>query len=121
MSRREIEIAVRCMIIDSKARHVNRHYAILPSPTLLLCEFVVANPLDCFTTGKRLDFISDAQVLHSTIARRSRNFRTLQKAATAAVVDVIVIVIVDVIVIVVVVTIIVIIVVVLCRCGLFSE
>src|SRR5262249_30784887 len=54
MSRREIEIAVRCMIIDSKARHVNRHYAILPSPTFLLCEFVVSNPLDCFTTSKRL-------------------------------------------------------------------
>src|SRR5260370_10697984 len=69
------------MIIDGKTRHVDRHYAILPSPTFFLCEFVVANPLDCFTTGKRLDFISDAQVLHQTIARRSRNLRTLQKAA----------------------------------------
>ena len=73
------------MVIDSKARHVNRHYAILPSPTFLLCEFVVANPLDCFTTGKRLDFISDSQVLHQTIARRSRDLRTLQKAAVVVV------------------------------------
>jgi hypothetical protein len=52
------------MIIDSKARHVDRHYVILPGPTFFLCEFVVANPLNCFTTRKRLDFISDSQVLH---------------------------------------------------------
>jgi hypothetical protein len=53
------------MIIDRKTGHADRHYAILPSPAFFLCEFVVANPLNCFTTGKRLDFISDSQVLHA--------------------------------------------------------
>jgi hypothetical protein len=52
------------MIIDSKARHADRQYAFLPTPTFFLCEFVVANPLNCFPTGKRLDLISDSQVLH---------------------------------------------------------
>src|ERR1700730_11500179 len=69
------------MIIDSKARHTDRHYAILPSPAFFLCELVVANPLNGFTTGKGLDLISNLQFLHQTIARRSRNLSTLQKAA----------------------------------------
>jgi hypothetical protein len=52
------------MFIDSKARHTDRHYATLPSPAFCLIEFVVANPPNFFATGKRLDFISDSQVLH---------------------------------------------------------
>src|SRR6516162_3414304 len=74
---------MRCTIIDRKAGHADRHYAILPSPAFFLCEFVVANPLNGFTTGKRLNFISNLQFLHQTIARRSRNLRTLQKAGEA--------------------------------------
>jgi hypothetical protein len=50
-----------------------RHYAILPSPAFFLCEFVVANPLNGFTIGKRLNFISNLQFLHRTIAGRCRN------------------------------------------------
>jgi hypothetical protein len=92
------------MIIDSKGRHVDRHYVILPSPTFFLCEFGVANPLNCFTTRKRLDFISDSQLLHETISQRSRNLRTLQKAAVVVAVAVTVAVAVAVIV--------------FCRCGL---
>ena len=71
------------MIIDSEACHADRHYAIVPRPTFFLCELVVANPLNCFATGKRLDFISNSQVLHWTIARWSRNLCAFQKAATA--------------------------------------
>src|SRR5262249_41615945 len=48
MPRGKIEIAVRCMIIDRKTGHADRHYAILPSPAFFLCEFVVANPLNSF-------------------------------------------------------------------------
>jgi len=59
------------MIIDRKARHADWHYAILPSPAFLLRESVVANPLNSFTTRKRLNFISDLQFFHQTIARRS--------------------------------------------------
>jgi hypothetical protein len=52
------------MIVDRKTHHADRHYAILPSPAFFLCELVVANPLNCFTAGKRLDFVSDSQLLH---------------------------------------------------------
>jgi hypothetical protein len=61
------------MIIDRKARHADRHYAILPSPAFFLCKFVVANPLNSFATRKRLNFISNLQFLYQTITRRSRN------------------------------------------------
>jgi len=66
------------MIIDRKARHADRHYAILPSPAFFLCEFVIANPPNGFTTGKRLNLISNLQFLHRTIARGSRNLCPLQ-------------------------------------------
>jgi hypothetical protein len=74
------------MITDRKARHADRPYAILPWPAFFLCELVVANPLNGFTTRKRLNFISNLQFLHQAIARRSRNLRTLQKAGEALVV-----------------------------------
>jgi hypothetical protein len=61
------------MIIDRKARHADRHYAILPDPAFFLCEFGIANPINGFTTGKCLNFISNLQFLHRTIAEWSRN------------------------------------------------
>jgi hypothetical protein len=59
MVRRQMEIAARCMIIDRKARHADRHYGILLSPAFFFCEFVIANPLNGFRTGKRLNFVPD--------------------------------------------------------------
>jgi hypothetical protein len=47
--------------------------------TGILCDLVVADPLNCFATGKRLNFVSNSQVLHWTIARRNRNPRAVQK------------------------------------------
>src|SRR5712671_2336910 len=66
------------MIIDRKARSADRHYAIRPSPVIFLCEFAVANPLDGLTAAKCMNFISDLQFLHWTIARGSRYFCPLQ-------------------------------------------
>src|SRR5712671_3610417 len=66
------------MIVDRKARDADRHYAIRPSPAFFLCEFAVANPLDGFMAAKRMNFISDLQFLHWTIARGSRYFCPLQ-------------------------------------------
>jgi hypothetical protein len=56
------------MIVNRKARHTDRHYAIRPSLAFFFCEFVVANPLDGFTARKRMNFISYLQFLHRTIA-----------------------------------------------------
>jgi hypothetical protein len=52
------------MIIDRKACYADRHYAILPGPAFFLCEFVIGNPLNGFTTGKGLNFVSNLQFLH---------------------------------------------------------
>ena len=74
MSRREIQIAPRCMIVDRTARYPDRHDAIVPSPAFC-CEFTVADPLNGLRTGSRLNFelsLSRLPKLPGTNARLNR-------------------------------------------------
>src|SRR6266436_2751549 len=71
------------MIINRRACHADRHYAVVPSPAFFLREFGVADPLDGLTAGKRLNLISNLQFLHWTVTRGSQNLCPLQQTAYA--------------------------------------